>query len=96
MGMNGEFPNIAANVAGNPAPIGNPAVVGLLEQVLAQAKRGEILSLGLVMSAGPGRMTAAATPGGEFEIIAGCLDLQNAILARLKRPSSGLMLPRGM
>jgi hypothetical protein len=70
-----------------PGPVGNPHVVNVLRDLLAQAERGEIVSIAAVVAAGPGRAGGIATSGLEFELYLGLHDLADRVRAATKPPA---------
>lgn len=88
--MNG-IPNVEALLR---APVGNPEVIGLLENVLAEARAGRVAAVAMVVSAGPGNMNAVAAGGCQAELFMGCSAIQGALLKSVQGgPPSKLLRP---
>lgn len=78
----------ATEMNGRPAPQASPpaelsdnckTVVGVLEGLLAAARRGEIVSIGAVIVGGPGKFTSMGTLAGLLELSCGADDLKDTI-----------------
>ena len=78
----------ATEMNGRPAPQASPpaelsdnckTVVGVLEGLLAAARRGEIVSIGAVIVGGPGQFTSTGTLVGLLELSAGADDLKDRV-----------------
>ncbi len=69
--------------------LGNPEVVRLLEQLLAAARAGKIVGLGVGVAVAPGQFNGFAVGGGLGEINLG-LDAAKAVL--LKAAQGGSIL----
>lgn len=74
-------------------PLSNPEVVGALERLLADARAGKILSIGVVIVPGPGGITCMATNGCAAELYTGCGMLQSGLMAAMSGKPSSILRP---
>jgi hypothetical protein len=66
----------------------------MLEEQLALARQGKILSIAMVTVAGPGNFTPMGTLTGLLELSAGCDDLKDTIKAAMRAAAMAAAQPR--
>ena len=86
--MNGNAAEVLHGVS-----VGNPDVIRLLEQVLADARAGRIVGVALAFTAGPGSMSAAAAGGHHPELYMGCDAIKGQLLQNSQRRPSPILTP---
>lgn len=86
---------LPADVPLTMAPIGNPDVIRLLEQVLQEAKAGRLAAVALVTVAGPGRVGMSWAGGMASEVNLGVDHLKDAVLSSTKPQRSNILRPVG-
>lgn len=91
MNLNG----LPADAPLNLAPIGNPDVIRLLEQVLQEARAGRLAAVALVTVQGPGRVGMSWAGGQAVEVNLGLDHLKDQVISSTKPQRSSIVRPVG-
>lgn len=69
-----------------PARPPNPGVVATLEELLTRARAGEVVSLGVVYSCGPGHLDLKINAQWPLELYLGCDMLKQTLFNLITKP----------